>query len=259
MLPACDVTSSQNATLETLFYIYHDAPATHDMRGLAVSTWPAAACAAHWIKEQHMSKSRLLAAPLATVSFAALALALSGHAQAAGNATEGLYIGAGTGFSSLKNDDSDEAGDFIDSGSDDFDVDDDDNVYKAFVGYQYNPYFATEAFYTDLGTVQLKGNDFGNTDLKSKAYGVNVVGILPIGQYFSLFAKAGMAKWETDVDGNLGDSSVDLKDNDGFDPVYGAGAQVNLDPFLIRAEYERYDFDSDYQVDAFTASVGYKF
>jgi hypothetical protein len=259
MLLTGDVGSSENATLETPFDIYHDAPAPMAGDVEPDCLWQVSACAAHWIKEQHMSKSRLLAAPLATVSFAALALALSGHAQAAGNATEGLYIGAGTGFSSLKNDDSDEAGDFIDSGSDDFDVDDDDNVYKAFVGYQYNPYFATEAFYTDLGTVQLKGNDFGNTDLKSKAYGVNVVGILPIGQYFSLFAKAGMAKWETDVDGNLGDSSVDLKDNDGFDPVYGAGAQVNLDPFLIRAEYERYDFDSDYQVDAFTASVGYKF
>ncbi|OHZ04339.1 cell envelope biogenesis protein OmpA [Salinicola sp. MIT1003] len=177
-------------------------------------------------------------------------------AQAAN--ADGLYLGVGTGFSSLKNDDSD-VGDFIESGSDDFDVDDDDNVYKAFVGYEYSRYFATEAFYADLGKVELKGNGVSNTDLESKAYGLSLVGKLPITDWFELFAKAGMAKWETDVDGHLGNASIDLDDNDGIDPVYGAGAQLNFHPLLLRAEYERYDFDSDYEVDSFTASVGWQF
>jgi OOP family OmpA-OmpF porin len=194
----------------------------------------------------------LFALPLASVSL----IALAPPAQAAN--ADGLYLGVGTGFSSLKNDDSD-VGDFIESGSDDFDVDDDDNVYKAFVGYEYNRYFATEAFYADLGKVELKGNGVSNTDLESKAYGLSLVGKLPITDWFELFAKAGMAKWETDVDGHLGNASVDLDDNDGIDPVYGAGAQLNFHPLLLRAEYERYDFDSDYEVDSFTASVGWQF
>lgn len=199
-----------------------------------------------------MKFKALLALPLASVTLVALA----SPAQAAN--ADGLYLGVGTGFSSLKNDDSD-VGDFIESGSDDFDVDDDDNVYKAFVGYEYNRYFATEAFYADLGKVRLKGNDVSNTDLESKAYGLSLVGKLPITDWFELFAKAGMAKWETDVDGHLGNASVDLDDNDGIDPVYGAGAQLNCHPLLLRAEYERYDFDSDYEMDSFTASVGWQF
>ena len=50
-----------------------------------------------------------------------------------------------------------------------------------------------------------------------------------------------------------------IDDNDGIDPVYGAGAQLNFHPLLLRAEYERYDFDSDYEMDSFTASVGWQF
>ncbi|GAB2804420.1 hypothetical protein GCM10027040_36150 [Halomonas shantousis] len=171
---------------------------------------------------------------------------------------DGLYLGIGTGFSSLKND-SDEVGDFIESGSEDFDLDDDDNGWKAFVGYEFNPYFATEAFYADLGKVTLEGNDFANKDLESSAYGLNLVGKLPLTQWFELYAKAGLAKWDTDIDGSLGDIDADLEDNDGIDPVYGIGAQFNITSFLVRAEYERYDFDSDYQIDSFTASVGWQF
>ncbi|MCK0752553.1 MULTISPECIES: porin family protein [Chromohalobacter] len=200
-----------------------------------------------------MKLKALITASVATSSL----LVLAPNAMAAPS-PEGLYFGVGTGFSSLENDD-DDVDDFIESGSEDFDVDDDDNSFKGFVGYNFNRYFATEAFYADLGRVELKGNDTANTDLESEAYGVSLVGKLPITNWFELFAKAGMAKWETDVDGNLGGASTDLKDNDGVDPVYGAGAQFNFTPFLVRAEYERYDFDSDYQVDSFTASVGWQF
>lgn len=196
---------------------------------------------------------------LLTASFASTALlAMAPSAFAAPNA-DNLYIGIGTGFSSLENDGED-VDDFISDGADDFDLDDDeDNVFKGFVGYEFNPYFATELFYADLGRTRLEGNNGANTDLESNAYGVSLVGKLPLTDWFELFAKAGMAKWETDVDGNLGNASVDLEDNDGIDPVYGVGAQFNFEPILVRAEYERYDFDSDYQIDTFTASVGFLF
>nr|WP_297461261.1 porin family protein [uncultured Halomonas sp.] len=196
---------------------------------------------------------------LVTASLASTALcAMAPTAFAAPN-TDNLYIGIGTGFSSLEND-SEDVDDFISDGADDFDLDDDeDNVFKGFVGYEFNPYFATELFYADLGRTRLEGNNGANTDLESNAYGVSLVGKLPLADWFELFAKAGMAKWETDVDGNLGDASIDLEDNDGIDPVYGVGAQFNFEPILVRAEYERYDFDSDYKIDTFTASVGFLF
>lgn len=185
-------------------------------------------------------------------------IAFAPSVLAAPNA-DGLYLGVGTGFSSLKND-RDEVSDFVSDGVEDFDPDDDDdNVFKGFVGYEFNPYFATELFYADLGRTRWQGGENANTDLESKAYGVSAVGQLPITSWLTLFAKAGIAKWKTDVDSNLGGLDVDLDDQDGTDPVYGVGAQFNFDPFLVRTEYERYDFDSDYQIDTFTASAGFKF
>nr|WP_298375993.1 porin family protein [uncultured Halomonas sp.] len=178
--------------------------------------------------------------------------------MAAPNA-DGLYVGIGTGFGSLKNSGGD-VGDFISDGIDDFDLhDDDDNVFKGFVGFEFNPYFATELFYTDLGRTRIKSIEGDSTSLDSYAYGVSALGKLPITSWFTLFAKAGIAKWETDAKGSLRGVNADLDDQDGTDPVYGAGAQFDFDPLLVRAEYERYDFDSDYKIDTFTASVGYKF
>ncbi|NIC06076.1 porin family protein [Billgrantia bachuensis] len=193
----------------------------------------------------------------ATTLSASLLVATGAQAQAEPH-EQYAYLGLGTGFSSLENDRED-VDNFIDSGASDFDLDDDDNVWKGFAGYQFNRYLAAEAFYADLGRVRLRGNDGANTDLESTAYGANLVGQFPITPWFTPFAKVGAASWETDVDGNLGDASIDLQDNDGFDPVYGLGAQFNFNPVLIRAEYERYDFDSDYTIDTFTASVGLRF
>ncbi|MDX5378255.1 MAG: outer membrane beta-barrel protein [Halomonas sp.] len=202
-----------------------------------------------------MSKRTLL-----TVTLASTTLLFAAGAQAQANAPHEryAYLGLGTGFSSLEND-RDDVDNFIESGSSDFDLDDDDNVWKGFAGYQFNRYLAAEAFYADLGRVRLRGTDGANTDLESSAYGASLIGQFPITSWFTPFAKVGAASWETDVDGNLGDASVDLENNDGFDPVYGLGAQFNLNPVLIRAEYERYDFDSDYTLDTFTASVGLRF
>ena len=196
--------------------------------------------------------------PLLTASLTTSALVAAAPSVLAADAGEGLYLGIGTGFSSLKND-NDDVDNFIESGVEDFDIDDDDTVFKGFVGYEFNPYFATEVFYSEGGKTRLEGNDGANTDLESNAYGVSAVGQLPITSWFTAFAKAGIAKWETDVDGNLGGLSADLEDQDGTDPVYGVGAQLNFDPFLVRTEYERYDFDSDYKIDTLTASVGWRF
>ncbi|WP_251978246.1 outer membrane beta-barrel protein [Salinicola avicenniae] len=169
---------------------------------------------------------------------------------------EGLYLGIGGGYAKVQNSDSD-VGDFAGAGNANYHVDDDDSVIKAFVGYEYNPYFATEAFYADLGEPNLIQG--GNVvDLESRAYGLSLVGKLPLAAGFELFAKAGLAKWDVDAKGNLG-QGTDLDDNDGIDPVYGAGVQFGYDHLLVRTEYERYDFDSDYQMDTVTASVGWQF
>lgn len=197
-----------------------------------------------------MKKNTWLAIPLALSPL----LLMAPTAQAAN--ADGLYLGIGGGYGKVDSSDS-EIGKFAGAGGESYHVDDDDSVYKAFVGYEYNPYFATEAFYTDLGKPNLiRGGNV--VDLKSKAYGLSLVGKLPVGAGFELFAKAGMAKWETEARGNLSATS-DLDDNDGIDPVYGAGVQFHYQHLLLRTEYERYDFDSDFKVDTYTASVGWQF
>ncbi|KAA0017837.1 outer membrane beta-barrel protein [Salinicola corii] len=198
-----------------------------------------------------MKKTTWFAIPMALSPL----LLMTPTAQAAN--ADGLYLGIGGGYGEVASSDSD-IGKFAGADGSNYRVDDDDSVYKAFVGYEYNPYFATEAFYADLGKPNLiRGGNV--VDLKSKAYGLSLVGKLPVGAGFELFAKAGMARWETDARGNLGAASNDLDDNDGIDPVYGAGVQFRYQHLLLRTEYERYDFDSDFQVDTYTASVGWQF
>ncbi len=188
------------------------------------------------------------------------ALSLSPLAMAAADQERGFYFGVGTGVSSLENNRED-VRDFIGSGAEDFDLDDKDNVWKAFVGYDINRYLAVEGFYADLGTVSLEEEFFPNTRLDSTAYGASMIGRLPVTDWFSPYAKLGVARWDTKVRGRFvqGRDNSELRKQDGTAPVYGLGAQFNFDPVLLRAEYERYDFDSDYTIDAFTLSAGLRF
>ncbi len=195
---------------------------------------------------------------LLTTAFTCTALAAAGSAMAGSPHERYAYLGLGTGFSSLEND-REEVDNFIESGARQFSIDDDDNAWKGFAGYQFNRYVAAEIFYADLGRVQLHGSEGGGADLESTAYGASLVGQLPVTSWFAPFAKVGAARWDTTVSGNLGDASLELRDQDGVDPVYGLGAQFNFHPVMLRAEYERYDFDSDYTLDSFTASIGLRF
>ncbi|MBE0508540.1 MAG: porin family protein [Marinospirillum sp.] len=185
-------------------------------------------------------------------------LLFSSFAVLAQDNQSGFYTGIGLGFSSLENS-SEEVSDFIEAGTDDFDARDSKNTYKGFVGYRINPIFAVEANYTDLGKVRLRGNSIANTDIQTKAYGASVLGHIPLGQVASVYGRLGLNYWDTDVRGNLGDSSINLQNQSGTDPLYGIGAQLNLSSLLVRAEYERLDMDSNYKLDSFTVSLGVHF
>lgn len=94
---------------------------------------------------------------LLTASFASTALLAAAPSAFAAPNADGLYLGIGTGFSSLENDDND-VDNFISNGAEDFDLDDDeDNVFKGFVGYEFNPYFATEIFLCRSGSYAPEG------------------------------------------------------------------------------------------------------
>ena len=138
-------------------------------------------------------------------------------------------IGAGFTASTIKNDDRDLG-------------------YKLFGGYQFNPNFALEAGYFDLG-------DFGYTAttvpagtvsgrLKAKGFNVDLVGLVNLTERFALIGRAGANYAKTDV------AFTDTGLVHVFDPhqserevhyKYGVGLQYSLSPsWDLRAEAERY-------------------
>ena len=72
----------------------------------------------------------------------------------------------------------------------------------------------------------------------AEAYAAYAVGLLPL-PFVDLYAKAGVARWETDVrtTGLLPAS----RDDSGTEFAWGAGVQARLGSLAARLEYERFD------------------
>ncbi len=146
----------------------------------------------------------------------------------------------------------------------DCNVDATDNAWKAYVGYQFNSYFALEGAYVDLGSLD---GDFSTgysargagitarANVAGSVTGVELVGILsaPLGDVFSLYAKAGVFVWQADIEGaaraegHIGGyrvGQVDLVDesDNGADLTWGGGARANIGRNLrLRADYAKYE------------------
>jgi OmpA-OmpF porin, OOP family len=151
-------------------------------------------------------------------------------------------------------------------------VDDTDTAYKLQLGYQVNQYFAVEGGYINFGKTTYHASAPGQTgSSESKAEGVNLdaVGILPVTDRLSVFAKAGAVyakvKYSYAVHTGLGDStgSADSTDLKG---TWGVGASFDVTKNLaIRAEYEQFhklgnkDKTGEANVDLMSAGVVYKF
>jgi OOP family OmpA-OmpF porin len=141
-------------------------------------------------------------------------------------------------------------------------VDGKDGAFKLFGGYQFNPNFALEAAFVDLGDVSYSGSFAGApvTGGRIQNSGVNLsaVGVVPLGQRFVLFGKVGMFLWyseATDVTGGFGFRS----EEDGADLSVGLGASVAIGQKVsLRAEWERFDM-SNVDVDLVTLGFAYRF
>ncbi|TDR51139.1 OOP family OmpA-OmpF porin [Halomonas ventosae] len=175
---------------------------------------------------------------------------------------EGPYLGAGIGYATMDSDTLDELDNLG------LDTDDSDTGYKLFAGYQFNPNFAVEANYVDLGDFSASGASGGdsvNLELGIDGFTAALVGKLPIQNGFSVHGKLGMIAWDADIDGNATVDGTYYRGStgeDGTDPYYGIGAEYEIDRIMMRAEYERYDISDsgeDLEIDLFSASLGYRF
>lgn len=102
------------------------------------------------------------------------------------------------------------------------------------IGHAFNPMFAIEAEYLNLGKVTGAG-----TGVESRGYSLSGVGSIPMGEQFSFFGKLGYAMISSkDV------SPIARPEADSKAVTYGLGGQFNFSPaFGLRAGWDRYNID----------------
>lgn len=131
-------------------------------------------------------------------------------------------IGAGYGFTKLK----------------DGDFDEDEAAKKAFALVKFNEFVGLEAAYIDFDEASNDG-----LSLDADGQSLAVIFEAPIHPMFSIYAKGGQLWWDADasVDSPLVSASGDY---DGDETFWGGGAKIRLAENLdLRVEYERFNFD----------------
>ncbi len=145
------------------------------------------------------------------------------------------------------------------------------NTFKVFGGYQFNRNFALEGSYFDLGKFAFfapsapSGAMDGTIDVRG--FALDAVGLLPLTDKFSAFAKIGASEAQTrDSFSATGGNSVGNPTPSLWrvNPKVGAGLVYMLTPhFGVRGEWERYRIDDAVRdhgnIDAVTVSVVFPF
>jgi OmpA-OmpF porin, OOP family len=155
-------------------------------------------------------------------------------------------------------------------------VDDSDTGFGLAGGYQLNDHFAFEFAYVDLGSVSYDlsarvsdGTNEADADvqLESSADGpvVSALGILPIGERFSVFGRVGFSLMNAKGTARITINDVTQRPNQSSqksDLMYGVGAEFDLSKhFAIRLAWDRYmdvgteDVTGDIDADLFTLGL----
>ena len=155
-------------------------------------------------------------------------------------------------------------------------IDDSDTGFGVAGGYQLNDHFAFEFAYVDLGSVSYQlsatvsdGTNEADADvqLESSADGavVSALGILPIGERFSVFGRVGLSLMNAKgtaritIDGVTQSPSQSTQNSD---PMVGIGAEYSLGKhFALRLAWDRYfdvgtdDVTGDIDADLYTLGL----
>jgi len=177
---------------------------------------------------------------LMTVAAALLSALWISNADAA----SGLYLGAGLGQATVKDD----------TGSGSFDAN--DASYKVFAGYRFNMIpiidLAAEAGYTDFGK---PSQDIGGQRVQFKLHGFDAAGLLifPLGP-IDFYGKVGILSWSLDASAAGTSSSTT-----GTDPFYGVGVGFYIWKIGVRAEFEQYKIKDVDRVQMVTVNALFQF
>jgi OOP family OmpA-OmpF porin len=151
-------------------------------------------------------------------------------------------------------------------------LDDHGTAWGLFAGYQFNPYFAVEGGYLNLGkfdyssTVSSPAADTVSGHLGVQGVDAAAVGLLPFGKQWAAYGKAGLLYAKSTLDASsTGAVAVSDADHWSTSPLLGAGINYDLTRNVaLRGEYDRYFKVGDTttgkgDIDAFTARVVYRF
>ncbi len=107
-----------------------------------------------------------------------------------------------------------------------------DTSYGILLGYQFDQNFAFEAQYTSLGDFEA---DYFTG--KNEVLALAIVGIVPVADAFSLYAKLGYANTRSSLSSNVTAASGTNRS----DVTYGVGAQYDLTPAVgMRLGWDQY-------------------
>jgi OOP family OmpA-OmpF porin len=180
------------------------------------------------------------------IAFAGLALV----ATCASAADNGVYLGAAIGVDST-----------LKGGQFQTDLDVKNQPYKLILGVRPINLFAVEASYVDFSKATPSAPLIDTTlDAKAKLYDAFAIGYLPLPlPLLDIYAKAGLAHWDTDVRLTVLPGTVSDLSRSGTDFAYGAGAQLRLGSLAVRLEYERFNVSNADRVDLASLGVTWTF
>lgn len=123
-----------------------------------------------------------------------------------------------------------------------------DTGWKLFAGHRFDRHWAIEGGYTFLGRYSFQGQviaDPGTVQASFRAddWNVSAVGILPLGERFEIFAKAGWGYWRTrlETSGTFSGRGAQPVNARGAGPIAGLGARLRFtDSLSARLEFERF-------------------
>lgn len=148
---------------------------------------------------------------------------------------------------------------------------DDDGGWKIFAQYRFNPYFALETSYIDLGRLDLRAesgggdeSDFvaGPVSLTGNINGLAVAGlvIFPINEQLELMTKLGLYHW--DMNQTVEDAASPFVSEmvSGESTLIGVGLNYHRGHWSIRAELEHFDrVARDIEVSQLSLGLQYRF
>ena len=172
----------------------------------------------------------------------------------AGGCASGVYVQGGLGLAQTDFKD----GRFVGN------VDERDLSWQLDGGIKFGRFAAAEVGYVELGETSFQGLFEGTPEvgtIDTKGYKLAVVGAIPLGQRFSVSAKAGAFRWKVEEDeifNGIPESHVER----GTDWLYGIGGQFNATQLIgVRLDWEHFlnvgnsATTGEGDIDALTASM----